>query len=136
MKYVKSSEIQIRNPKSFAIVDNIVLRNPQISLQSKGLYALLCGFSDKASLGFSYLQKLSSNGRDALRNSFKELENIGAIGRYQTRDENGKYITVIELKPLSDKPEQANLPLTEKSPPCGLAAQPIKKTSKKYLLSY
>ena len=136
MKCVKSSEIQIRNPKSFAIVDNIVLRNPQISLQSKGLYALLCGFSDKASLGFSYLQKLSSNGRDALRNSFKELENIGAIGRYQTRDENGKYITVIELKPLPDRPEQANLPLTGKPPPCGRAAQPIKKTSKKYLLSY
>ena len=121
MKYVKKSEILIRNPKSFAIVDNLVLRNQTISLQSKGLYALLCGFSDKASLGFSYLQKLSSNGRDALRNAFKELENVGAIERYQTRDENGKYITVIELKPLSDRPEQANLPLTEKSPPCGRA---------------
>ena len=117
MKYVKKSEILIRNPKSFAIVDNLVLRNQTISLQSKGLYALLCGFSDKASLGFSYLQKLSSNGRDALRNAFKELENVGAIERWQTRDDTGKYITVIELKALEEKALPANLPLTEKPSP-------------------
>lgn len=109
-----SSSFAIKKKKSFSIVDNIVLRDKNLSLASKGLYSILCGYSDDMNLSFRYLQSLSSNGRDSLRSCFDELQKFGYIIRQKLRNHfTGRFYILIEIVDLSALSIPSKSPVTE-----------------------
>lgn len=68
-----------QNP--FSQVSNHPLRNPELSLRAKGLYALIQSYINIPNfiLYKSALQNMCSEGRDAFESAWKELKNSGYL---------------------------------------------------------
>ncbi len=65
----------------------------KMSLQAKGLLALLLSFPDNWKIRMGDIISRSSNGRDATRTALKELISQGYVWRERIRDgESKKYI--------------------------------------------
>ena len=61
----------------FGIVNTEVIRDPDLSLRAKGLYALLCTFADKEKVCFpsiNTLSELSGVTRRTIERTLNELE--------------------------------------------------------------
>lgn len=69
----------IRNARKahFTIVPNEGLRSDGLSLQAKGLLALMLSFPDDWQYNLKHLETLSTNGRDAHRAALNELIDAG-----------------------------------------------------------
>lgn len=69
----------IRNERKnhYTVVPNDALRTPTLSLQAKGLLALMLSYPDDWHYNLSHLEDLSTNGRDAHRGALKELIKAG-----------------------------------------------------------
>lgn len=76
--------------RDYTIIRNTALRNPKLSLRAKGMLALMLSFSPGWRYSTRHLQTLSTEGRDAVRATVRELEEHGYVRREQTRDETGK----------------------------------------------
>lgn len=97
----------IRNHRDrhFTVVPNDVLRDPALSLQAKGLLALMLSYPDDWQYSLGHLQGLSSNGRDAHRAALRELEEKGYARRVPIRGEDGTLAgseLVISDEPMTD----------------------------------
>lgn len=118
--------LENKSPHSFAMVSNWVMRSPTLSLQAKGLYAILCGFSDGYELDLGKLHDLSTNGRDATHKARKELNEEGLISFNEARTESGTFrcrTLVINNNPrpltenpLADNPLPENHELVSRNP--------------------
>lgn len=75
----------------FTIVHNNCLRNPDISLRAKGLFAYLMSLPDNWEINMHHLIKQSTEGRDAHIKAMKELIDVGYIVKIQARDCTGKF---------------------------------------------
>ena len=76
-----NSGIFKKKKRNFSMVSNTALTDRNLSLQAKGLYALIESLLsiDGFTLYKDYLIKCSTNGRDATNKSFKELKNRGYL---------------------------------------------------------
>ena len=84
------SVIRNKRRQHFTIAPNAALRNGQLSLQAKGLLALLLSFPDDWDYVLSHIEGLSSNGRDAHRAAMHELEQAGYVWKTRARGEQGR----------------------------------------------
>lgn len=75
--------IRNRREAHFTVVPNDVMRRPDLSLQAKGLLALMLSYPDDWRYNLNHLLGLSKNGRDAHRAALRELEDAG-YARWQT----------------------------------------------------
>lgn len=118
-----------RKRQSFTMVANKAMRDKNLSLKAKGLYALMQSYLDMESIGFvvykSYLQNnCCTDGRDSFNSAWKELEKAGYLITEKKRTEKGTYVyeyTVVDNpsvhndesdphtgKPSLDKPQVEN----------------------------
>lgn len=94
----------------FTVLTNGVLRDPRLSLKTKGLFAVISSLPDDWRYSVSGLASFCGVGRDAIRAALKELETAGYLTREQLHGEQGKfsgssYILREESSiPLSDFP--------------------------------
>lgn len=98
-----------KNP--YVMLDKRPLENKQLSWRAKGILAYLLSRPDDWKIIFSYLEKQSTDGRDALRAGLAELMSAGHITYGQAQGEDGKFLggewQVFEL-PEAGNPEAGN----------------------------
>lgn len=97
-----------------------ILRNPNLSMQAKGLYAYLETHSKSFKIHKSELQNHFTNGKDAVRSAFDELVTAGYLQSIRVVNEQGKFLgwnhilhdTSVAEKPIAENPITGN-PITE-----------------------
>lgn len=110
-------KIKINKRNNFTMVSNHVLKNPELSLKAKGLYAYMWSLPDDWDYSVKGLTKVLKEGKDAINEALKELEREGYLVRSILR-KGGKFsdmdYTLNETPlPFTDFP-QAGKPITEK----------------------
>lgn len=110
------SKIKVNKQSNFTMVSNHVLRNNNLSLKAKGLYAYMWSLPDDWDYSVSGLTKVLKEGRDAINEALKELEREGYLVRTILRS-GGKfsdmdYILNETPSPFTGFPHTVN-PLTE-----------------------
>lgn len=102
--------------KGFTKVDNLILLDSALSLEAKGLYAILKHLSaiPNFSIRRDYVKSISGYGETAFRRVWKELKDEGMLLETKSRVK-GRYVYTYILK--TDKSEAttvANAPVEEK----------------------
>jgi hypothetical protein len=82
-----------KKDKNYAQVHVNMLRDKNLSLKSKGLGAVLESYSDDFNVSLKSIEIGSKDGKKALKTAIKELENGYYLFRFQTRDEQGLFVT-------------------------------------------
>ncbi len=80
--------------KNFSIVSNTLAKDTSISLKAKGMCLILVHFPDDWSFYEEKLQNYTLDGRTAIANALKELEQNGYLYRKQLR-EKGRFANKI-----------------------------------------
>lgn len=78
-----------RPSRPYAAIPNAAMRDRRISIEARGLLALLMGYSDDWTFVFSHLQEVTGCGRDKLRRILRELESFGYVVREVRRGDSG-----------------------------------------------
>lgn len=110
------SKIKINKQSNFTMVSNHVLRNTNLSLKAKGLYAYMWSLPEDWDYSVSGLTKVLKEGRDAINEALKELEREGYLVRTILRS-GGKFSDMDYMlnetpSPFTGFPHTVN-PLTE-----------------------
>lgn len=79
---------------NFTLVSNTGLRDKRLSLQAKGLLALILSYSNGWELSFNSLLYLTSSRKHATSTAISELKNTGYMVVFQYRNNKGQYQTV------------------------------------------
>lgn len=95
-----------RKKNNFTVIDNDIFKNRKMSLKAKGLLCLMLSLPDDWEYSLEGLTVLSDDGRTAVSNALKELENLQYFRKVRTY-ENGK-ISGIEYI-ISEEPMSENL---------------------------
>jgi hypothetical protein len=82
-----------KKDKNYAQVHVNMLRDKNLSLKAKGLGAVLESYSDNFDVSLKSIELGSRDGKKALKTAIKELEAGYYLFRFQTRDEQGLFIT-------------------------------------------
>ena len=105
-----------RRKVNFTQVSNIALRDNNLSLKAKGLYALIMSYLtiEDWTLYKGYLMEQCSEGRESFNAGWNELKNRGYLLQYRVKDEKGKWTYEYDLldNPDTENPYTEN-PLTE-----------------------
>lgn len=86
----RSDSIRSRPNRDFTIIRNAAMRDPLLSLQAKGLLALMMTHAETYTYRMSGLEKQSRNGRDAHQTAMRELIEAGYVRRYAKQTPEGK----------------------------------------------
>lgn len=110
------SKIKVNKQSNFTMVSNHVLRNANLSLKAKGLYAYMWSLPEDWDYSVSGLTKVLKEGRDAINEALKELEREGYLVRTILRS-GGKFSDMDYMlnetpSPFTSFPHTVN-PLTE-----------------------
>lgn len=83
--------IKTQKTENFCVVPNAVLNNPSLSFKSKGLLCYLLSKPNHWQINVQQLSKASTEGRDSIYSSLKELETIGFLERNPVRTAKGTF---------------------------------------------
>lgn len=105
---------RVSKTENFVVLDKGFLNNPEISWQAKGLLAYMLSLPNDWTFNVEDLTNRSKNGRDATRNTLKELQGAGYIQKEQARSQQGKFEKGVFLvfetprEPFTEKPSTGN----------------------------
>ena len=105
---------KFRKKVSFAAVSNVALRDKNLSLKAKGLYALIQSYItlENFTLYKSYLKSLSTDGLRSFNTAWEELKEFGYLKQLRIRDENGfRYEYELLDEPDTETPATINIKL-------------------------
>ena len=83
-------KIIIDKDERFTVVGNSLLWDSGLSLQAKGLAALLFSLGDGWEVSIVRLQSMTTNGETSLKSTIAELERAGYLSRTRNRDSFGQ----------------------------------------------
>ncbi len=91
---------------NFSMVSNEVIRNDDISLKAKGLYALIQSYItiEDFTLYKGFLQSHCSEGKKAFESAWKELKDTGYLVQYRMKDSKNQFYYEYELLDVLKKP--------------------------------
>ena len=95
-----------RKKNNYTVIDNDIFKNRKMSLKAKGLLCLMLSLPDDWEYSLEGLTVLSDDGRTAVSNALKELENLQYFKR-QRIYENGRVCGVEYI--ISEEPMDSNL---------------------------
>ncbi|MCR5727874.1 MAG: helix-turn-helix domain-containing protein [Lachnospiraceae bacterium] len=81
----------------FTQISNTILADKTMSMRERGVLCTLCSLADGWQFSVEGLATLCLDGKDAIRKSIDQLEELGYLTRTKTRDANGKFYTIIEI---------------------------------------
>lgn len=79
-----------KNKKNFTMISNVVAKDVKISLKAKGMCLIIAHFPDNWNFYEEALKNYTIDGKTAISNALKELENSGYLHRKQLR-EKGRF---------------------------------------------
>lgn len=114
-------KIKLNKKDNYTIISNSVLKNKNLSLKAKGLYAYMWSLPDDWDYSVAGLVAVLKEGKQAINEALKELEREGYLVRTILR-KGGKFSDMDyilnefpQFLPFTDFP-QAEKPLTENPP--------------------
>ena len=95
---------------NFSMVSNSIIRDKDISLKAKGLYALIQSYitMDDFTLYKSFLMSRCSEGERAFDSAWKELKETGYLKMYKIREGARTFIYEYELLDEPEKPQDGH----------------------------
>ena len=112
------SSIRSGRKKGFVVLYRAVAQDQRLSLEARGLFALMMSLPDDWEYTVSGLAVKAGCGREKVRRLLKELQTVGYLIREQSHDSGGKfggntYVLQDEAPPLPENPSNGE---QEKSP--------------------
>ena len=115
------SQIKAGKRKGFVVLFRSAAQDSRLSLEARGLFALMASLPDDWSYTVSGLAVKAGCGREKVRRLLKELQTVGYLIREQGHDAGGRfggnvYVLQEEAPPLPENPsngEAENAPLPE-----------------------
>lgn len=111
-------KIKLNKKDNFTIISNSVLKNANLTLKAKGLYAYMWSLPDDWDYSVAGLTKVLKEGKDAINEALKELEREGYLVRTILRA-GGKFADMDYILhetpqrvPFTENPQAEN-PFTE-----------------------
>lgn len=104
------TSIRVERRRGFTVLPNAMLRDPALSLKTKGLMAVLLGLPEDWRYSISGLAQICGTGKETIRSALRELEEAGYLQREQTHGEGGKFggnSYVVHEEPLAQIEGQA-----------------------------
>lgn len=84
-------KLKIKRKAGYTVLPNAVLRDKNLTLQAKGLFAVMFSLPDEWDFSVKGLATLANCGRDKVRAALDSLETAGYLLREQTHDETGRF---------------------------------------------
>ena len=107
-------KIKLNKRDNYTIISNHVLKNLNLSLKAKGLFVFMWSQSDDWDYSVAGLTKVLKEGKGAINEALKELENEGYLVRTILR-KGGKFTDMdYILNEFPQKPPFTDFPHTEK----------------------
>ena len=113
-------KIKLDRKDNYTIISNSVLKNKNLSLKAKGLYAYMWSLPDDWDYSVTGLVTLLKEGKDAINEALKELEREGYLVRTILR-KGGKFSDMDyilhefpQFSPFTENPQQLNTNRTKK----------------------
>ena len=111
------SIIRLERRSGFTVLPTQMLRDPRLSLKTKGLFAVMLSLPERWEYSVSGLAHINQVGRDTIRTALKELEDAGYLTRERTHGAGGKFagnVYIIREEssipvPSSENPAMADL---------------------------
>ena len=115
------SSVRSGRKKGYVVLFREVAQDDRLSLEARGLFALIVSLPDDWEYTVSGLAVKAGCGREKVRRLLKELQTVGYLIREQSHDSGGKfggnvYVLQDEAPPLPGNPsngEGAKTPLPE-----------------------
>ena len=112
------SSIRSGRKKGFVVLYRAVAQDERLSLEARGLFALMMSLPDNWEYTVSGLAVKAGCGREKVRRLLKELQTVGYLIREQSHDSGGKfggntYVLQDEAPPLPENPSNGE---NKKSP--------------------
>ena len=95
------------------MISNSVLRDRNLSMKDRGVFCTLCSLPDGWEFSIAGLSAIVPDGKDAIRASLDNLENLGYMHRLKKRAKDGKYVSEIEVFASGKRKATAELPSRE-----------------------
>lgn len=81
-----------RPGRQYAAIPNAAMRDKRVSIEARGLLALLMTYSDEWEFFVDHLQDVACCGRDKMRAMLRDLEAAGYVVRERYRGEDGRLL--------------------------------------------
>ena len=102
---------RVEKNQNYTVMSNHHLRNPDLSLKSKGLLSQMLSLPEEWDYTLKGLSHINREGIDAIREAVRELERAGYVTRTRVRNEKGQLGAadyVIHEFPIPPKPTLEN----------------------------
>ena len=83
---------RIERTHDYTVMSNHHLKNPQLSLEAKGLLSMMLSFPDEWNYSERGLASICKEGVDAIHSAIKELEAARYMERHQLRGKGGRIL--------------------------------------------
>ncbi len=111
---------RVEKNRDYTVMSNHHLRNPDLSLKSKGLLSQMLSLPEEWDYTLKGLSQINREGIDAIREAIRELERAGYVTRTRVRNEKGQlgaadYVIhefPVPPKPILENPTQ-DKPISE-----------------------
>lgn len=137
------NKIKSGRKKGFVVLFRSAAQDDRLSLEARGLFALMVSLPENWSYTVAGLAKKAGCGREKARRLLQELQTVGYLVREQSHDDGGKFSGAVYVlqdeAPLPENPsngETKTSPLPEKpttddpstaEPPTGIAPEKNKE---------
>ncbi len=98
-----------KTQKNFTMISNNILRDTELKMIDRGMLCTLYSLPDGWNFSVAGLTAIMPDGKSAITNSLKRLENIGYLKRTTYHGKRGKFETEIEV--FAEKIENLPLPI-------------------------
>lgn len=107
--------IRVEKRSNFTVVDNTFIRDSNLSLKAKGLMLLMLSLPPEWDYSIAGLSAICQEGKTAIRNCLKELEQNYYLIRERKNNEKGYFVYEYILKEIPEVPHIGNLHTVEGS---------------------
>lgn len=92
--------------KAFVGIPNDAMRDTRLSIEARGMLALLMTFSENWIFRASHIQRLCGVGKDKYQRIIRELKEVGYLTIIREHDEGGRFIG--DLWSIENEPDSLN----------------------------
>ena len=126
-------EIIFKRHAGYTNIPNAILRDPRLSLKTKGLFAVMFSLPEDWDYNIKGLAHINGVGRDAIRSALAEMESAGYLTRQQAHGDGGKFgSNIYEVRDESTIPLSENPTTVEPTTAKPLPVQPLPEKPTQY----
>lgn len=94
MRLIKAGQ---RPEQQFAMVPNETIRDKRLSFRARGVLAYVLSHTDGYHVTADTVAEEGTEGRDAVRSAWRELESFGYLRRITVQGDDGRFSTIVEV---------------------------------------